>query len=101
MKQNIEKVVLKGCFFWYFLALHYLCGYAAKVLPLEKAKIHFAFSSLNRTFGLRPKVGCASTMKTKYFVFCFALSSAFTTFATPWRRYSRSKKQKRFCFFLA
>ena len=24
MKQNIEKVVLKGCFFWFFLALHYL-----------------------------------------------------------------------------
>ena len=80
MKQNIEKVVLKGCFFWFFLALHYLwpsaegrmrlnhenkiprllfcivfalhylCGYAAKVLPLEKAKIYFAFSSLSRTF---------------------------------------------------
>ena len=46
MKQNIEKVVLKGCFFWFFLALHYLCGYAAKVLPLEKAKKILLFPRL-------------------------------------------------------
>ncbi len=56
MKQNIEKVVLKGCFFWFFLALHYLCGYAAKVLPLGNAQINLAFRSFNRTFELRSKV---------------------------------------------
>ena len=51
----------------------------AEGTPARKCKKN-ALSSLNRTIGLWPKVGCASTMKTKYFVFCFALSSAFTTF---------------------
>ena len=76
MKQNIEKVVLKRCFFWFFLALHYLwpsaegrmrlnhenkiprllfcivfgfhylCHSAAKVLPLEKAKKILLFPRL-------------------------------------------------------
>jgi len=46
MKQNIKKVVLKGCFFWFFLALHYLCHSVAKVLPLEKAKKILLFPRL-------------------------------------------------------
>ena len=90
MKQNIEKVVLKGCFFWFFLALHYLWPSAegrmrlnhenkilrllfcivfgfhylfhsvAKVLTLGNAQINLAFRSLSRTFELRSKVGSGS-----------------------------------------
>ena len=76
MKQNIEKVVLKGCFFWFFLALHYLCHSVAKVLPLEKAKKILLFPRLALPLRLRREGTPARKSKKD-----FAFSSLSRTFA--------------------
>lgn len=52
---------------------------------MQNKKLHIMFCvvlSFHYICCIAANIGCASIMKTKNFVFCFALCSAFTIFAT-------------------
>ena len=88
-------------FFLLSARLFVLCRSAAKVLSLGKAKksaIFFAFRSLIRPLPLRGEGTLARESKKICDFFCFPL--AYSSFAAPRRRYSRSGKQKNLRFFL-
>ena len=54
--------------------------------PMKKLPLLFCFVFGFHYIWLSPNIGCASPKKTKNFVFCFALSSAFTIFVAVMRQ---------------